>query len=65
LQNSISNSTEKQFPKEILKRMHEEWDPEKECLPESLTPDDIKRAKESYYLTSTKAVLDIISDEIK
>jgi hypothetical protein len=54
-----------ELPKEILKKMLEEWDPEKEFLPESLTPEDIRRAKESYYSKSTKAVLDVVSDEIK
>lgn len=45
--------------------MQEEWDPKKECLPQSLTVEDIKRAKESYYLMNTQAVLDVISDERK
>lgn len=52
-----------ELPKEIWKKMHEEWDPEKECLPEGLTAEDIKSAKESYYSKEPKAVLDVISDE--
>lgn len=53
-----------ELPKEIWKKMHEEWDPEKECLPEGLTAEDVKRAKESYYSKDPKDVLDVISDEI-
>jgi predicted NACHT family NTPase len=63
-QNVRENPPPVELPKEILKKMHDEWDPEKEYLPESLTPEDIKSAKESYYLKCTKAVLDVISDEI-
>jgi predicted NACHT family NTPase len=52
-----------ELPKEIWNKMHEEWDPKKECFPEGLTAEDLKRAKESYYSKDPKAVLDVVSDE--
>jgi GTPase SAR1 family protein len=52
-----------ELPKEIWKKMHEEWDLEKECLPEGLTAEDVKLAKESYYSKDPKPVLDVISRE--
>ncbi|MDI9394795.1 MAG: HEAT repeat domain-containing protein, partial [Euryarchaeota archaeon] len=62
-QNVRENPPPVELPKEIWKKLHEEWDPEKECLPEGLTAEDIKHAKESYYSKEEKSVLDVISDE--
>ncbi|AKB47472.1 putative oxidoreductase/HEAT repeat-containing protein [Methanosarcina sp. Kolksee] len=62
-QNVRENPPPVELPKEIWTKMHEEWDPEKECFPEGLTAEDLKRAKESYYSKDSKAVLDVISDE--
>ncbi|HEY3363127.1 MAG TPA: HEAT repeat domain-containing protein [Methanosarcina sp.] len=62
-QNVRENPPPVELPKEILNKMHEEWDPEKECFPEGLTAEDLKRAKESYYSKDSKSVLDVISDE--
>jgi HEAT repeat protein/GTPase SAR1 family protein len=62
-QNVRENPPPIELPKEIWKKMHEEWDPEKECIPDSLTIEELKRAKKSYYSKNPKPVLDIISDE--
>jgi GTPase SAR1 family protein len=62
-QNVRENPPPVELPKEIWNKMHEEWDPEKECFPEGLTAEDLKCAKESYYSKDSKAVLDVISDE--
>jgi len=62
-QNIRENPPPVELPKEIWTKLYEEWDPKKECLPEGLTAEDIRRAKESYYSKDPKAVLDIISDE--
>ncbi|HII93557.1 MAG TPA: DUF4062 domain-containing protein, partial [Methanosarcina sp.] len=62
-QNVRENPPPVELPKEIWNKMHEEWDPEKECFPEGLTAEDLKHAKESYYSKDSKAVLDVISDE--
>ncbi len=62
-QNVRENPPPVELPKKIWNKMHEEWDPEKECFPEGLTADDLKRAKESYYSKDSKSVLDVVSDE--
>jgi len=62
-QNVRENPPPVELPKEIWNKMHEEWDPEKECFPEGLTAEDLKRAKESYYSKDSKSVFDVISDE--
>ena len=39
-QNVRENPPPVELPKEIWNKMHEEWDPKKECFPEGLTAED-------------------------
>ena len=45
-----------------MEKNHEEWDSEKECLPEGITLEELKIAKETYYSKEPKAVIDAICD---
>jgi len=52
-----------ELPKEMWKKIQEQWDPEKKHFPEGLNLDEIKTEKESYYSKEPKAVLDVITDD--
>jgi len=61
-QNVRENPPPMELPKEILSRIQEEWDIDKKYLPDGLTQDDLKRARESYYSKIPAPVLDVITD---
>lgn len=52
-----------EIPKNVWKKIQEEWDPEKECFPEGFCAEDIKNAKEKYYSKDPKPIFDVITDE--
>ena len=52
-----------ELPKEMWKKIQEQWDPEKKHFPEGLKLHEIKTEKESYYSKEPKAVLDVITDD--
>jgi len=61
-QNVREKTPPMELPKEVWRKIQEEWDIDAEFLPEGLTIDDIKQANVSYYSKTPIPVLDAITD---
>ena len=62
-QNVREKSPPMELPKEVVKRIQEEWDIDAEFLPDGVTIEDIKQANVSYYSKNPIPVLDAIIDK--
>ena len=62
-QNVREKSPPMELPKEVGRKIQEEWDIDAEILPEGVTIEDIKQANVSYYSKTPIPVLDAIIDK--